>query len=583
MLLTNHLGYELADSKKAVYQGQPADRAGRFIVRSADGREALSGNAAECGPVGRWNTGHYWTLEFTDLREPGTYTIELETADGLVRSFPFELCERLYTMRLLNATTAFFKSQRSSGEWLEADRKLPFQGSKEGMIDLHGGWYDASGDFGIHLSHLSHTAVHNPQQASIVSYAFYKAVDLLYGSGNRQYSMLLRRMLDEAAFGADFIMRLRSPSGSFYRSVDRGGALDSVHGGRFVDYEHFKSSGRFAEGETPVPEEIGDRNYEVGFRSGGGCCIASLAAAARHWYPGADYSTSDYLLAAKDAWAYLWTHNEQQVSDGKWNLLDEYCALLAAVELRRATGEYEYLDRAEQLARRIVDRMVETGEDSAWFESRPGEWFFHAADEGLPIIALLEFLEIEPEAELRKEALQAAERAMRHALAITGKASNPFGYPRFLYRERSGETSERYFFPHDTGAAPWWQGDNARVASLSAAARALALRTEDGALRERLERYASDALDWIMGLNPFDSCMIEGYGRNNIQYFFRGRYDFMNDPGGVCNGITGGLDDDQSIAFVSRPGGEIDDNWRWAEQWLPHNSWLLLANAYKQR
>ena len=44
---------------------------------------------------------------------------------------------------------------------------------------------------------------------------------------------------------------------------------------------------------------------------------------------------------------------------------------------------------------------------------------------------------------------------------------------------------------------------------------------------------AQDPLDWIMGLNPFDACMIEGYGKNNIQYFFKKRYDFLNCPGGI--------------------------------------------------
>ena len=93
---------------------------------------------------------------------------------------------------------------------------------------------------------------------------------------------------------------------------------------------------------------------------------------------------------------------------------------------------------------------------------------------------------------------------------------------------------------------------------------------------------AQDPLDWIMGLNPFDSCMIEGYGRNNIQYFFQNRYDFINCPGGIVNGITSGLTDEQGIAFVRQPTLEIDDNWRWAEQWIPHASWFIYASALKR-
>jgi hypothetical protein len=46
----------------------------------------------------------------------------------------------------------------------------------------------------------------------------------------------------------------------------------------------------------------------------------------------------------------------------------------------------------------------------------------------------------------------------------------------------------------------------------------------------------------------------------------------------VCNGITGGFEDEEDIAF--NPAKQKDDmlqNWRWAEQWIPHGAWYLLA------
>lgn len=75
--------------------------------------------------------------------------------------------------------------------------------------------------------------------------------------------------------------------------------------------------------------------------------------------------------------------------------------------------------------------------------------------------------------------------------------------------------------------------------------------------------------------------MIEGFGRNHIQYHFGDRVDFLNAPGGIVNGITSGIDDEQDIAFVRGPEDGVDDNWRWAEQWLPHVSWMLLALGQK--
>ena len=51
---------------------------------------------------------------------------------------------------------------------------------------------------------------------------------------------------------------------------------------------------------------------------------------------------------------------------------------------------------------------------------------------------------------------------------------------------------------------------------------------------------------------------------------------YQNSPGGIVNGITSGWDDELDIAFLpdSAPEG---NEWRWAEQWIPHSAWFLLA------
>lgn len=584
-ILTNHLGYETADYKKAVYQGEEGDGAERFsLVDESSGETAFSGTAQYAGPVGRWNTGSYWTMDFSPVQKPGTYVIELETNRGKVRSFPFEITVCQHSMRMLNAVTYYFKAQRSTGEWLAEDRCLPFHGEREGVRDVHGGWFDATGDCGIRMSHLSHSTTHNPQQLGWSAYVFFQAADLLMESGNKNYSILERRMLDEGTFGADFIMRMQAPSGSFFTAILRRDSFGCVHGNRGLGFEYHHSSDQFSEkAETADEETIGDENYEVSFRSGGGMCIAALAAASRHYYPGTDFTQGQYIAAAKRAWDTLYYNNERYTNDGQWNLIDEYCALFAATELYKATREYAYLVRAEEMAGRIMNRMLPIGDALAWFEVLPGEPFYSASDEGMPVLALLAFAEIEPDAREKARAEASAEKAMRWCLHLASQCVNPFGYPRYQYRDADGRIVNRFFYCHESSAKPWWQGDNARLASLSSAARAVAERTSDRQLQEDLLRFAQDQLNWIMGCNPFDACMIEGYGRNNIQYFFKGRYDFMNCPGGICNGITSALHDEEGIAFIRKPTDEIDDNWRWAEQWIPHASWFLLANALKKR
>ena len=580
-ILTNHMGYSADGPKKVVIRCADGEAPGACRLVDAAGRVCRSLLPCEAGPVANWNKGTFWTADFTDYTAEGEYQVEAEGPGGCVRSHPFRISGKVLTMRMISAVGYYFKAQRDSGEWLAADRALPFAGPREGIVDAHGGWYDATGDYGIHMSHLSHSTWHNPQQMPFSAYAFFKVHEFLTAGGNEEYTMVKRRALDEGFWGADFLLRMRAPSGSFYRTISRAKALDAVHGTRTLGFEYKGSSAQFsATAATADSETVTDENYECSLRCGGGLAIAALAAAGRHFYLGAGHSQQEYVLAAKEAWAHLSRHNEAYTNDGKWNLVDEYCALIAVTELWRTTGEYEYLAAARDLAARIGARTVPTGPQMRRLEMASGRPFYSAADEGMPLVALLQYAETEPDPQAAEEARRLAGEIFRYQLHLTDSVVNPFGYPRMECLD-GGTIHTRFFFSHESTAAPWWQGDNARLASLSAAARMLSRVTPDPDFAARCRKLAQDTLDWIMGCNPFDACMIEGYGYHNIQYFYEGRYDFLNCPGGICNGITSGLHDEEGIEFVTRPTEEVSDNWRWAEQWIPHASWYLYAMALK--
>jgi hypothetical protein len=581
-ILINHAGYFSHAAKRAVLQGTASDNPGGFSLLDAKGNVLLRGEPVRAGEVANWKTGCYWTVDFSSVENEGRYVIRLDTENGHVCSDEFEIRRALLTMRLLSAAGYYFKAQRSSGEWLYDDRNLPFLGERQGRIDAHGGWYDATGDYGIHLSHLSHSSLHNPQQVPFSAYTFFKVHEFLEACGNEEYSMVKRRLLDEGSIGADFLMRMRAPAGGFFRSIDRKTALTPVAGSRGISFEYRRSSAQFsAKAATADEETVTDANYEVSIRSGGGLAVAALAAAARHFYPGRDYSDAEYIAAARGAWAHLEACNEKYTNDGEWNLIDEYCALIALTELYRTTAEYGYLERCREMHDRIHGRMEDLGSGRFRLMVMPGIPFHHASDEGMPVVALLQYAGIEPSAEKRRAVVTDAECLMRRLLDLSRGVVNPFDYPRLECLGSNGRIKAQFFFPHNSTAAPWWQGDNARIASLSAAASLLANAAEDGKFAAELRRFSQAPLDWILGLNPFDSCMMEGFGKNNIQYFFQNRYDFLNCPGGIVNGITSGLEDEGGIEFVTEPGGLVDDNWRWAEQWIPHVSWFMYALALK--
>lgn len=578
-ILVNHMGYSVGKPKKVVVQtdGQELKRLGFSILRQ-DGTRAYAGKLVSYGKVASWHTGSYYAGSFDSLDEEGVFTIRI----GASVSESFEITAHSATMRLMNAVTYYFKAQRDSGEWLLDDSALPFAGERDGIVDAHGGWYDATGDYGIHLSHLSHSTYYNPQQVPLSAYVFFAAADNLEASGNDWYSMLKRRMLDEGYWGADFLMRMRAPSGSFFRSIGRSNAFDAVLGTRNISFEYHGSSSQFSEkAATADSETVTDANYETSMRSGGGLAIAALAIAGRHFYPARDFDQEEYVLAAKESFRHLKEHNEVYTNDGRWNLVDWYCALLAAVELYRTTMEYEYLADARRYASLVISsaKPVQPGMRRLEFEG--GLPYFSAADEGLPVVALVLYSRIEGDRTRADEALQAAQDIMRWKIHLGASVSNPFGYPVFEDLVDGGLRT-KFFFPHQTTAAPWWQGDNARVASISVAARMVASITGDRTLRSDAVRLAEDCIDWILGQNPYDACMVEGYGRNNIAYFFKNRYDFISCPGGIVNGITSGLDDEDDIEFVTKPNDRIDDNWRWAEQWIPHATWFLYALSLRK-
>ena len=586
-ILTNHIGYDCGDTKNAVYQRQSDETPVSFRVICDKTRAVcFEGAPVEAGEVDNWGTGYYYTLRFDEVKTPGQYYIEVSDNKGaVVRSYPFKIGENLLETSTLSAVGYYFKAQRSTGEYEAADRNIPFMyGKREGRVDAHGGWYDATGDYGVHLSHLSHTTYFNPQQASFSAYAFFKMNDLLEEADYPYYTMLKRRLIEEGMYGADFLMRMRAPSGNFFvtksRTMDAYGPVASM---RVLGAYHRNPTGRKGGGTWGSVDEITEYDYETSFRAGGGYAIAALAYAARVTYP-SDYTKEEYLQAAVRAYDYLYANNELYANDGKWNLVDEYCALDAVIEIYKTTKEIDYLRRARALAKRIIDRYIPIDDTMGYLSvngtDRP---FFHAADAGMPVVNLLNYCAVERQAEDKAAVLAVCEKLMRHELSVTNEVANPFGYARQFVEHGDGTKENQFFYPHDVETAPWWQGENARIASLAAAARSLAYYTKDADLAAALRKYADDQINWVLGLNPFDSCMLEGEGRNNIDYFFEGeRRDFIQCPGGIVNGITSALHDEHGIAFHADATDEVNDNWRWAEQWIPHATWYMYALCMKK-
>jgi hypothetical protein len=583
-ILINHVGYEPGAPKRAVVLGYETNRIESFhIVDCRTGQTVFSGKAERLGQVAHWKDWRFWTIDFSALQVEGTYEIECVMRRGVLRSFPFPIQRDLLERNTLSSVIYYFKGQRCSGLLDQADRNLKFEGSTN-TADVHGGWYDATGDYGKHLSHLSYSTYFNPQQTSFTVWSLFKGYDELEARGDTNFWQFERRLLDEAMYGADYLVRLKNPEGSFYRSIGAPGPGKKPEDrrisreGKGFAIKTAATRNKMVTGDTNLIE--GKAPYEVGFRNGGGMAIAALAMAARYDVSG-EFSTAAYRRVAEEAFAYLQKNNRQYANDGRENMVDDYCALLAATELFKLTTNAEYKVAADQRARQLMARLTSDGvRSNYWRADDAGRPFFHAADAGLPVVSLLEYSAV-ADGSVRPIVLGAVRKSLEFELRTTAEVPNPFGYARQFVQTGSGLRRTTFFFPHDTETAPWWQGENARLGSLAAAARMAAPSfAGDPAFQARLKAYAWDQLDWILGLNPFDCCMLHGSGRNNVPYMFFELYEYNNAPGGIVNGITGGYSDLDGIDFnLGYAVTGKDEDWRWTEQWLPHASWYLLAVA----
>jgi hypothetical protein len=576
LILLDHVGYETRAPKRALVLDAPSKASEFSVIDCKTNRPAITGKLERSGSVANWG-GKYSIADFSILQTPGKYVLRVHADQGDVRSYPFSIEDNLLERHTLSNVIHYFKGQRLGGAMDRVDRRLPLPGGQSGSVDVHGGWMDATGDYGIHLSHQNPSSYFNPQQAPLVVWTLLKSYRALEARHDDNFTEYQRRLVDEGLYGADFLVRVKSPNGSFFETIQAPGAgklaKDRMIGDpnwKTVIKESADSAGRHID-HARKPQA-----YEVSFRSGGGMAIAALALASTMPEEG-DFSHNDYRRAAEEAFDFLSKHNQEIVNDGVENIIDDYCALLAATELYRATQQEKYRRAADFRANSLMARLVSNDKyQNYWSADDKKRPFFHPSDAGLPLISLLEYMQIAAPI-AQEKALNAVERSLRFELKVTSETNNPFGYARQLVRMGNGEVRTAFFFPHDTEAAPWWQGENARLASLAAAARMAApLFEKNPQFRAQLEDYAWSQLHWILGRNPFDASMLIGTGHNNAEYMFFHSYKYTNAPGAIINGITAAPNDPDGIAF--NEGYAVtgkDDDWRWTEQWLPHAAWYL--------
>ncbi len=576
----NQLSFDLIGPKSAiisVQKNKPISNKKFILIKN--NKQAFTGLLKPLPTFNKWSKElgerDYFIADFSSFAEPGTYKIEVSTENKKIFSSPINIAKQAqFTQSVESILNYFYNSRNDHRHTWEQDKHIRIFGSQR-YVDVSGGWNDAGGDTGKYLSHLSYANYFNPQQLALVSWALnysYQTLPHIY-----KEIKLQNKIIDEVFWGADYLVKILDPQGYFYMTV--------------FDRWHTNNSERVV---TAYVGKDGDytKDYQAAFREGAGVAIAALARAYRlskQTNKTGIYSAKIYLESAQKAFAHLLKNNILYCDNGKENIIDDYTALLAATELFKATKNQLYLKEARKRAYNLNHKITDEG----WFLSESKENniiqrpFYHAAEAGFPIVALVQYLTIEKDQKHILDVKQTIKKNINYQLEVSHQVSNPFNYARqhfksFQNKTLSSKTYSGFFIPHANETNYWWQGENARLASLSAAI-TLGLKSiqsnqkptsESKNSSDALTQLAQNQLDWILGRNPYDICFLAGFGEKNP----KGYVGLTMEKGGISNGITGRVDSPigKGIDYSAKKGWK---NWRWVEQWLPHSTWFLIATT----
>ncbi|MCP4294670.1 MAG: hypothetical protein GY786_03595, partial [Proteobacteria bacterium] len=381
------------------------------IIEKDSGNTVLSGELKQSGAVDNWKDWNFLTFDFTGLNEEGQYFLLFTSGEAFITSRTFEIRKNILSEKTMSDVLYYFKSMRCTGIYEKVDSKVPvFESDKK--IDAHGGWYDASGDISKYLSHLSYANFMNPQQIPMVGWNLTEILNEVKTTGKSTGPQMEYRLTEEILFGADFLMRMQDDEGFFYMTL-------------FDQWSKDPSRRMLCSyiGQDGVRGDM----YQAGYRQGGGVSIAMLARTSTLGTDG-DYKSAEYLEAAVKGFDHLEENNTKYLDDGKENIIDDYCALLAASELYHASGDKRFYTAAEKRAVKLAGRVRNDENFSGWLvaddDKRP---YFHAAEAGLPVLSLIRFVEVSGTecVNVGVQILESVKKIMEFELNVTTEVNNP--------------------------------------------------------------------------------------------------------------------------------------------------------------
>ena len=562
-IAVSHIGYQAHASKTAIATGLTARDF--MVIGSAEGGFAGEGAVYLTQPIRTQRTrlGEFQLLDFSSVKRPGFYRI----IAGNVVSRPFRIDEPdVAWMGTAWATLNFFYGNRCGfhvpGVHNE-DHKDWFATLGDQKVSMSGGWHDA-GD-------LSQGIINTGE----ATYAMFELAERVRGRSTPLYD----RLIEEAKWGLDWVMRVRFPGGYKMYFSPHNLWTNNVVG----DADDRSREAKNNPNANYIAAAAGGIAYRVLKEREPELAARALALAKEDW----EYA----IVGVEDAS----TRHTPAFAATQMELAG--IGITASLELFRATTNMKYAVKAYELARIIMDSQQKTpvGGGRGWngfFYTAPNRdtlfHQFHRGNDQAPIVALVQLLEAFPH---HRDARKWREAVQLH-LDFQKRGAREMApwnvLPSYVYRTADaakevpdsgalhGATRAAYVEQVKAGLSlggDWY---------LRAMPVAFARRGNYGPLLSQTKALSvagrflrdSSALDlahkqlqWVMGRNPFTQSTMYGVGFDWSQQYSVSSGDFY---GSLPVGI-------QSRGTTDLPYWPTNNMYVWKEVWMhPSARWLWI-------
>jgi len=552
-LLINQVGYRPDAEKYCITEGEVRRD---FEVIDLKTLEVVHKGALQpaAGDFGRHLKG-----VFSPLSAEGHYYVK----SGASRSFPFEISHAIY-QRPMDLIVHYFSRQRcgpSTTGYLapcHVDDGIRLDNGKHQTVS--GGWHDASD-----LRKWVGATIYG-----MISLA--KTYELQKGQNGE-------RLLDELRWGNQYFLSMQEPQG-YVMSFIGGDVKKHSDSNRWTDNEVGPDGGEVA---FVKPSAGRSRNDMLIFGSNDDRVIRTDPLDMTGQF---NFITSEALMARI-------TRDRDSVYSNRCLKAGIHCfdwctrsdrnrnpgtigaGIQASIELYKTTKETRYKDYAIEQAAKLEKLQAPVNADGfgGFFFSSPSaqEPYKNISRGCLEFISLCDLVQTFPahqEAGRWKDMI--SDYAYHYLRFMSGK--NSFGIIPFgLYtgedpggNRKAGKYWYRYFMQPELS---WWVGINANITSAGVGLVKAGRILNDPALSGLGQRQ----LDWVLGVNPFNSSTMVGLGHNHPRHFPGSSFLPLTPviAGAVLNGL-GGDHEDQPVMG--------DGIWQISEYWTPmvaYTLWLM--------